>query len=160
MKIDFHANPELMDQVTLDVMPCFAIYSASNAVMRFYRKVLDSTGLTYPQYIVMMVLWETRGTTMREISERLLLDSNTLTPLIKKLEAQRLVTRARNRDDERLLDVKPTEAGMALRAQGCEAAIAMTENSGETFETQAELRARLVRIRDGLDAAASGKVSA
>jgi DNA-binding MarR family transcriptional regulator len=150
--IDFGAHPELMEKLTLDVMPCFALYSAANAVTRFYRKALAETGLTYPQYLVMMVVWETKGVTMKALGERLSLDSNTLTPLVKKLEARGLVTRARSREDERLLDIAPTDAGMALRRTGCEAAIAMTVNSGETFETQAELRARVMRIRDGLDA--------
>jgi DNA-binding MarR family transcriptional regulator len=150
--IDFGAHPELMDRLTLDVMPCFALYSAANAVTRFYRKALAETGLTYPQYLVMMVLWETKGVTMKVLGERLGLDSNTLTPLVKKLEQRGLVTRARSREDERLLDIAPTDAGMSLRRTGCEAAIAMTVNAGETFETQAELRARVMRIRDGLDA--------
>ena len=155
LDIDFVAHPELMDQVTLDVMPCFAIYSAANAVTRFYRKALAETGLTYPQYLVMMVLWETKGLTMKALGERLGLDSNTLTPLVKKLETRGLVTRARSKADERLLDIAPTDAGMALRRAGCEAAIAMTANSGETFESQAELRARIMRVRDGLDAFAA-----
>jgi DNA-binding MarR family transcriptional regulator len=151
LDIDFTLRPDLMDQLTVDVMPCFAIYSAANAVTRFYRKALAETGLTYPQYLVMMVLWETAGTTMKALGERLGLDSNTLTPLVKKLEARGLVTRSRSRLDERLLDIVPTDAGMALRRAGCEAAIAMTAHSGETFESQAELRARIMRVRDGLD---------
>jgi DNA-binding MarR family transcriptional regulator len=150
--IDFASHPELMDQLTLDVMPCFAIYSAANAVTRFYRKALEQTGLTYPQYLVMTALWETKGMTMKALGERLGLDSSTLTPLVKKLEARELVTRARNRQDERIVDIAPTPSGMALRRTGCEAAIAMTINAGETLETQAELRARLMRIKDGLDA--------
>jgi len=149
--IDLRANPELMDKLTLEITPCFAIYAASNAVMRFYRRALADTGLTYPQFLVMIVLWETKGTTMREISERLLLDSSTLTPLVKKLESQGLVTRSRNREDERLLDVVPTDKGMALRLEGCEAALAMNEKSGETMEGLQELRARLVDIRRALD---------
>ena len=153
MEIDFEKNPELMEQLTIDVMPCFAIYSAANAVTRFYRKTLDELGLTYPQYIVMMVLWETKGTTMKALGERLQLDSSTLTPLVKKLESRGLVTRARSKEDERVLDIAPTEAGMAMRRAGCDAALAMTAHSGETLETQAELRARLVRVKDGLDAA-------
>ena len=156
MKIDFAANPELMELLTIDVMPCFAIYSAANAVTRFYRRALDATGLTYPQYLVMMVLWETKGTTMKELGDRLQLESSTLTPLMKKLEARGIVTRARSRSDERVVDIAPTEAGMALRRIGCEAAIAMTASAGETFETQAELRARLIRVRDGLDSFAGG----
>ncbi|MBX3578851.1 MAG: MarR family transcriptional regulator [Rhizobiaceae bacterium] len=153
MDIDFEKHPELMDRLTLDVMPCFAIYSAANAVMRFYKKRLDALDLTYPQYLVMTVLWETRGTTMKALGERLQLDSSTLTPLVKKLEGRGLVTRARSKLDERLLDIAPTAEGMAMRREGCEAALAMTAAAGETLETQAELRARLIRVRDGLDRA-------
>ncbi|PBC01905.1 MarR family transcriptional regulator [Mesorhizobium sp. WSM3860] len=153
MKIDLDENPELMERLTLDVMPCFAIYSAANAVNRFYRKMLEELDLTYPQYLVMVVLWETRGTTMKSLGERLDLDSSTLTPLVKKLESRGLVTRARSKADERVLDVVPTAAGMAMRKAGCEAALAMTVHSGETFETQAQLRERIMRVRDGLNAA-------
>lgn len=149
--VDFQAHPELMDLVTLEVMPCFAIYSAANSVTRFYRKALAESGLTYPQYLVMMAIWETKGMTMKALGERLGLESSTLTPLVKKLEARGLVTRARSREDERLLDIKPTAEGMALRRTGCEAAIAMTINAGETFETQAELRDRIMRVKQGLD---------
>lgn len=151
-EINFDKYPELMDQLTLDVMPCFAIYSAANAVTRFYRKALEQTGLTYPQYLAMTALWETKGMTMKALGERLDLDSSTLTPLVKKLEARGLVTRARSREDERVVDIAPTAAGMEMRKTGCEAAIAMTLNAGETLQTQAELRARLMRIKDGLDA--------
>lgn len=156
MDIDFSKNPELMDQLTVEVMPCFAIYSAANAVTRFYRKRLEPLGLTYPQYLVMTVLWETKGTTMKALGERLELDSSTLTPLVKKLEARGLVTRARSKVDERVLDITPTAEGMAMRKEGCDAAISMMENAGETLETQAELRARLIRVRDGLDAYTGG----
>ncbi len=150
MEIDLDEKPELMDQLTIDVMLCFAMYSAANAVTRFYRKMLDELGLTYPQYLIMVVLWETKGTTMKALGDRLDLDSSTLTPIVKKLESRGLVTRARNRDDERILDIAPTAAGMAMRKAGCEAALAMTAHSGETLQTQAELRARLMRVRDRL----------
>jgi len=156
MDIDFEKHPELMDRLTLDVMPCFAVYSAANAVMRFYKKRLDALGLTYPQYLVMTVMWETKGTTMKALGERLQLDSSTLTPLVKKLESRGLVTRARSKDDERLLDIAPTPEGMAMRREGCEAALAMTASAGDTLETQAELRARLIRVRDGLDGYVGG----
>lgn len=152
--IDLDAHPALMDQLTLDVMPCFAIYSAANAVTRFYRKMLADAGLTYPQYLVMVVLWETRGTTMKALGERLDLDSSTLTPLVKKLETRGLVTRARSKYDERVLDIAPTEAGLNLRKDGCLAALSMTENAGETLETQVALIERLKRIKAGLDGAA------
>ena len=94
---------EIADQVRLDVQLCFSAYSLSHAFSRFYRPMLDKLGLTYPQFIVMMVLWERGKITMKELTDLVMLESNTLTPLLKKLEAAGLVKRTRNREDERLL---------------------------------------------------------
>ena len=85
---------DIAKQIKLDVLICFAAYSASHAFSRFYRPLLDKLGLTYPQFIVMMVLWEKGKTTMKALTEELMLDSNTLTPLLKKLEAAGLVERS------------------------------------------------------------------
>ncbi len=156
MNVDFRAEPELMDRMTLSVMPCFAIYSASNALMRFYRKALADVGLTYPQLLVMMALWESKGMTMKALGERVGLESSTLTPLVKKLEGEGLLTRARNREDERLLDIAPTAKGMEMRPDGCEAAFSMVGASGETLESIQELAGRLRRIAAQLSAHAAG----
>ena len=85
----------------LDNQVCFPIYAASRLVMQAYRPLLAELGLTYPQYLVMMVLWETNGRTVREIGAQLYLDSGTLTPLLKRLEKQGLLTRNRRVDDDR-----------------------------------------------------------
>jgi MarR family transcriptional regulator, organic hydroperoxide resistance regulator len=142
---------DIAKQIKLDVMICFAAYSASHAFSRFYRPLLDRLGLTYPQFIVMMVLWEKGKTTMKALTEELLLDSNTLTPLLKKLEAAGLVERSRNKDDERVLDVAPTDKGMAMKLEGQRASVALAEATGETLEGVLEMQQRLTRMRENVE---------
>lgn len=101
----------------LDLQVCFALYSAQLAMSKVYRKLLKELGLTYPQYLVMMVLWEQDRLSVSEIGERLFLDSATLTPLLKRLEGMDLVLRQRSRPDERHVEVTLTESGRALRQQ-------------------------------------------
>lgn len=107
-----HRRP---DALALDAQLCFALYSASLAMGRLYRGLLEELGLTYPQYLVMLVLWERDGVRVSDIGERLLLDSATLTPLLKRLEKSGLVTRTRSADDERSVNVTLTLAGVELR---------------------------------------------
>lgn len=99
----------------LDQQLCFALYSTAHAMNKVYRKLLRKLNLTYPQYLVMMVLWERDGVTVSEIGERLFLDSATLTPLLKRLEASGLITRQRATSDERQVIVALTSSGKALR---------------------------------------------
>src|SRR5436190_22787125 len=94
---------------------CFAIYSTAHAFNRVYKPLLDALGLTYPQYLVMLILWEREGPSVSEIGERLHLDSGTLTPLLKRLEAAGLVRRARDPADERQVRIALTLKGRALR---------------------------------------------
>lgn len=101
----------------LDNQLCFALYSASLAMTKVYKPLLDSIGLTYPQYLVMLVLWEKEGLMVSEIGEKLSLDSGTLTPLLKRLETSGLVTRIRAVDDERRVHIALTAAGRALKLQ-------------------------------------------
>ncbi|RYE08953.1 MAG: MarR family transcriptional regulator [Hyphomicrobiales bacterium] len=148
------ADPdELAAQIKLDVLICFAAYSASHAFSRFYRPMLDKLGLTYPQFIVLMVLWEKGKTTMKALTSELMLDSNTLTPLLKKLEAAGLVERSRNKDDERVLDVAPTAKAMALKPDGQKASLALALATGESLEGVLELQQRLTRARDNIEKA-------
>ncbi len=100
----------------LDDQLCFALYSAGLAMNKVYRKLLRKLGLTYPQYLVMLVLWERDGVTVSDIGARLFLDSATLTPLLKRLEAAGLVARKRAAQDERQVLVSLTGAGRAMRA--------------------------------------------
>jgi DNA-binding MarR family transcriptional regulator len=144
-------SDDIAKQIKLDVLICFATYSASHAFSRFYRPLLDKLGLTYPQFIVMMVLWEKGKTTMKALTEELLLDSNTLTPLLKKLEAAALVERSRNKDDERVLDVAPTDKGMAMKLDGQRASVALAAATGETLEGVLEMQQRLTRMRENVE---------
>ena len=97
--------------VALDDQLCFALYAASRAVTARYRPMLDELGLTYPQYLVMMLLWESDEQTVGQLGSRLALDSGTLSPLLKRLTAAGLVTRHRRADDERSVSIRLTEAG-------------------------------------------------
>ena len=101
----------------LDHQLCFALYSASLAMTKLYKPLLDAIGLTYPQYLVMLVLWEEDGPTVSVLGERLSLDSGTLTPLLKRMESAGLLQRQRDAQDERRVRIALTPAGRALRAQ-------------------------------------------
>jgi DNA-binding MarR family transcriptional regulator len=105
------------DPLALDRQVCFALAAASRSVIALYRPVLEPLGLTHPQYLVMLALWERSPRTVRDISETLVLEPATLSPLLKRLESAGLVTRTRKADDERALDVELTAAGRALRSQ-------------------------------------------
>lgn len=141
---------EIARQLKLDVLLCFSAYSLSHAFSRFYRPMLEKLGLTYPQFIVMMVLWERERITMKELSDLVMLESSTLTPLLKKLEAAGLVTRARNKDDERVLDVAITPAGLALKDAGQLAAVDLALASGESLDGVVEMQQRMTRMRDNV----------
>ncbi|MFT0138638.1 MarR family winged helix-turn-helix transcriptional regulator [Alcanivoracaceae bacterium MT1] len=108
-----HDTPDSL--LKLDLQVCFALYSTNLAMTKVYRRLLRELGLTYPQYLVMMVLWEEDGQSVSEIGERLFLDSATLTPLLKRLEGMGLLSRRRAADDERRVKVRLTEQGRELR---------------------------------------------
>lgn len=99
----------------LDNQLCFALYAGSKEVIRMYKPFLSAHGLTYTQYIVLLVLWEEDHITVSDLGKRLLLDSGTLTPLLKKLEAAKIVTRDRSKNDERTVIVSLTDAGLHLQ---------------------------------------------
>ena len=103
------------DVLRLDHQFCFPLYSCAKEVVRRYKPFLDEIGLTYTQYIAMMVLWEKKQVTVKELGESLFLDSGTLTPLLKKMEQKQLLTRTRSKEDERVLLVTITEEGEALK---------------------------------------------
>ncbi|NIY81496.1 MarR family winged helix-turn-helix transcriptional regulator [Vibrio hepatarius] len=107
------------EKLRLDNQVCFPLYSAANAVIRAYRPLLDELDLTYSQYLVMMVLWEQNGVSVKDVGHRLHLDSGTLTPLLKRLEVKGYVERARSTQDERVRVLNLTEQGreLKLRAQ-------------------------------------------
>ncbi|MBP3568195.1 MAG: MarR family transcriptional regulator [Lachnospiraceae bacterium] len=108
------------DVLKLDNQICFPLYACSKEIVRKYKPFLDEIDLTYTQYIAMMVLWEHKEVSVKDLGEYLYLDSGTLTPVLKKLEQKGYVTRARDVQDERVLNVTITEAGEALKEQAVE----------------------------------------
>ena len=135
------------DWLHLDDQLCFALHSASLAMTRLYKPLLEPLGLTYPQYLAMLVLWEQDGPTVGELGERLYLDSGTLTPLLKRLEAAGLVARARSAADERRVHIHLTEAGRALRRQARNVPQRLAEQSGCGADELLELVHRLQSLR-------------
>ena len=105
------------EALLLDNQLCFALYSTSLAMTKLYKPLLEELGLTYPQYLVMLVLWEGDGLMVSELGQRLCLDSGTLTPLLKRLEASGLVSRMRDAEDERRVHIHLTAAGRRLKAR-------------------------------------------
>jgi len=137
----------------LDEQLCFALYSASRAVTRAYAPLLEPLGLTYPQYLVLLVLWERDGVPIKQLGERLALDSGTLTPLVKRLAAQGLVARRRGEDDERVVRIHLTAAGRALRSKARKVPMELACRAGYDLATERAMR-ELVRLRDELTALA------
>lgn len=107
----------LKDPLLLDNQLCYALYAAAHRMTKSYRPMLERMGLTYPQYLVLLVLWETDGITVSEIGRRLRLDSGTLTPVLKRLESSGLLNRSRRQSDEREVEIALTDQGRELRSE-------------------------------------------
>jgi DNA-binding MarR family transcriptional regulator len=142
-------NEMSADALKLDSQLCFKLYAASRAVIRGYKPMLDQLGLTYPQYLAMLVLWEWQEEapeqpTVKALGERLALDSGTLTPLLKRLEQLQLVQRQRSARDEREVHLSLSPAGLALREQVGPLKARLLCDSGVDLN-------RLNELRDGLD---------
>ena len=133
---------EKYDMLRLDHQLCFPLYAASRAVVKMYFPYLERIGLTYTQYVAMMVFWEEQEVSAKHLGERLFLDSGTVTPLLKSLEAKGLVVRARSKEDERVLMARVTEAGMALREQ----AVTIPETVASCMKLSAKDAQELYRI--------------
>ncbi len=134
----------------LDNQVCFALYSASLAMTKLYKPLLDRIGLTYPQYLVMLVLWEQDGVTVSELGERLFLDSGTLTPLLKRLEAQGQIARLRDVQDERRVRITLTAEGRALRNQAEAIPQCVLQSSQCSIAELTALTTELKQLRDRL----------
>jgi DNA-binding MarR family transcriptional regulator len=132
---------------------CFAIYSTAHAFNRVYKPLLVRLGLTYPQYLVMLVLWEQDGVTVKEIGDRLFLDSGTLTPLLKRLEAAHLVKRTRSTEDERQVLISLTPQGVVLKEKARAVPQAILAASACSVGEISAIRSDLVALRDRLNAA-------
>jgi MarR family transcriptional regulator, organic hydroperoxide resistance regulator len=138
------------DALKLDSQLCFALYSTTHALTKAYAPLLERLGLTYPQYLVMLVLWESEGLTVKELGERLQLDSGTLTPLLKRLEAAGLVRRERDRRDERQVRIGLTEAGAGLRDRAGEVPRGILCAMGLPLDEIIALKTELERLRASL----------
>jgi DNA-binding MarR family transcriptional regulator len=139
------------DALKLDRQLCFAAYSLSQAFNRVYKPGLDQIGLTYPQYLVLLVLWEQDGQSMKHIGDKLHLDSGTLTPLLKRLEAAGIVRRQRDPQDERQVRISLTSKGLSLKEQAAEARRNVVCASGRSAPEIQALRDELIRLRDSLN---------
>lgn len=145
-----------VNQLALDNQFCFALYSASHAMTKTYKPMLDRLGLTYPQYLVMLVLWENDAILVKEIGARLFLDSGTLTPLLKRLESNGLVSRTRDPHDERQVRIALSEQGRALRGPASQIPEQVLCASGQELGSLGKLRSELSRVRDDMFKALDG----
>ncbi len=138
---------------TIDQMLCFAVYAAGHAFTRFYKPRLDALELTYPQYLVFLVLWERDNITVKALGDKLFLDSGTITPLIKRLEARGLVRRQRDAKDERQVRIILTDDGRALQERALAVPLAVANGIGGSQEDAERLRLELLALRERLDTA-------
>jgi MarR family transcriptional regulator, organic hydroperoxide resistance regulator len=136
----------------LDNQICFAVYSAAHAFNRVYKPLLDRLGLTYPQYLVMLVLWERDNIPLKDIGERLFLDSGTLTPLLKRLEATALIKRTRSTEDERQVLIELTREGHALREKAKAVPQSILAASACSVGELVAMKNEIVALRDRLNA--------
>ncbi|MGB5903344.1 MAG: MarR family transcriptional regulator [Xanthobacteraceae bacterium] len=144
------AGPKLADFL------CFAIYSANLAYGRAYKPILDPLGLTYTQYIALVALWEENDQTVSQLGERMFLESNTLTPILKKLESLGYLCRRRDSDDERVVRVSLTEEGRRLRERASQRNL--VKASGFPMEDFVKLQKQVTKLRDNLlDAVKEGE---
>lgn len=132
---------------------CFALYSTSRAITSAYRPLLQELGLTYPQYLVMLVLWEEERLNVGEIGDRLMLDSGTLTPLLKRLEARGLVSRQRQKVDERQVAIELTQAGEDMREPAFEVVRSIACKLALTSELYEALHKQLAQLQKNLGVA-------
>lgn len=144
------AKQETCAELQLDNQLCFALYSTSLLMTKVYKPLLRELGLTYPQYLAMLVLWEKDGLTMGQISKRLLTDPGSLTPLLKRLEAEGLLKRVRRPSDERVVELRLTKVGQRLRDKARSVPGCVLNASDQSLEELMELKDRLVNLRSNL----------
>jgi MarR family transcriptional regulator, organic hydroperoxide resistance regulator len=148
------AAPSKADEwLQLDQQLCFALYASSLAMTKLYKPLLAPLGLTYPQYLVMLVLWEADGISVSTLGQRLSLDSGTLTPLLKRLESAALISRRRAQDDERRVDISLTDAGRALKVPALNIPPQLACASACSLDELVSLTRRLHELRKQLSSA-------
>lgn len=138
------------EKPALDNFLCFSIYSAGHAFNQFYRPLLDKIGLTYPQYLAMLILWSRDDRTVKELGQTLFLESNTLTPMLKRLEGLGYIARTRDPEDERQVRVRLTKEGKALRARAAAIPACLADAVGLSEAQLGALHGQLSSIRDRL----------
>jgi len=143
-------NSSIQPSLLLNQQLCFGLYSTSLAMSKLYRKLLKQLDITYPQYLVMMVLWEHDGLTLSQIGERLFLDSATLTPLLKRMEATGLLTRTRAADDERHIIITLTEHGKHLKEKAKKIPLSVFCATKCPAEELVSLHEQIIKLRKNL----------
>ncbi|HCP56538.1 MAG: MarR family transcriptional regulator [Pseudomonadaceae bacterium] len=143
-------TPDSDVELHLDSQLCFALYSTSLMMTKVYKPLLQELGLTYPQYLAMMVLWEGDGITVGELSTRLITDPGSVTPLLKRLEAEGLLARTRSRTDERVVELHLTEKGRALHEKAKAVPACIVRASQQTVEQLQSLKQDLIVLRKSL----------
>ena len=139
------------EQLKLSNQLCFPVYAASRLITREYQPYLEKLGITYPQYLVLMVLWETDGITVNEIAQKLILNTNTVTPLLKRMESLGIISRKRSGNDERKVIVQLTDKGNEMRVEASTIPENMTKaltTSEMTTDELIELRTKLNKMID------------
>jgi len=145
----------MSDDLKLENFICFAMYTANHAMNRVYKPLLDELGLTYPQYLVMVTLWEEDGQTVGGIGDKLFLESSTLTPLLKRLEAAGLIRRERSKEDERVVVIRLSDEGKALKTKAATVPNCIVDATGSEFDQLKRLRAEIIALRDALNKSAA-----
>jgi DNA-binding MarR family transcriptional regulator len=143
-------GPSGSGSVALSDLVCFDLYSAARAIIRAYRPILSGLGLTYPQYLVMVMLWQHAPRTVKDLGDNLDLDSGTLSPLLKRLEVSGLVTRRRRADDERTVEITPTSKGRSLERDAKRVPVEMAAVMGISETEERKLRALLRKLSASL----------
>ena len=139
------------EALNLNDFLCFAVYSAAHALKRVYKPLLAELGLTYPQYLVMVALWEADDQTVGSLGDKLILESNTLTPLLKRLESLGFIERSRDSSDERQVRLRLTKTGRALRAKALHIPPCIEEASGLKPEDFQRMRREITALQKSLD---------
>ena len=148
------STPKRLDPaLLLDNQLCFSLYSASLAMTKLYKPLLDALALTYPQYLVMLVLWESDGPTVSAMGERLSLDSGTLTPLLKRMESAGWLTRQRSSEDERRVHVWLSPTGQQLQTQAAFIPECVVSQSGMPLAELVSLNRKVQQLRNAMQAA-------
>ncbi|CAM5572433.1 MarR family transcriptional regulator OS=Streptomyces canus OX=58343 GN=AQI96_38520 PE=4 SV=1 [Streptomyces canus] len=156
---DMTTPPTATDWLRLDQQICFSLNAASRAFGSVYRVILKDLGITYPQYLVLLVLWEHGDLPVKKLGEHLRLDSGTLSPLLKRLETAGLVRRERSARDERSVDVRLTEQGVALRERAVQVPRRIASATSFDMDEIRDLRARLDQLTSALDAAVHAELT-